>query len=417
MNIYLAVILCILLVEYFLTVAVDALNVRSASPVLPEEFSGVYDAERYAKSQRYLRDNTNFGLLQYTVMAFGLAAFILVGGFNLIDVFARSFGLSDIPTGLIFGGALLLITWALGLPFSAYRTFVLEEKYGFNRTTPRTFAADAIKGFLLSAVVGGVLLGFVMWFFAKAGPRAWVYCWAAVLVFEFFLVFVSPVVIMPLFNKFTPVEEGRLKSTFETYAKKENFRMKGLFKMDGSRRSTKSNAFFTGFGSFRRIVLFDTLIARHTVDELTSVLAHEMGHYKKRHIIKSMLVSALTTGLMFFVLSLLIGNKELAAAFGMKRVSIYSSLLFFGFLFRPINYFFSVLGNVLSRRHEYEADAYAAKTYGRPDAMISALKKLSADNLSNLTPHPLKVFLQYSHPPVLDRIKALRKLTTNGVAA
>jgi STE24 endopeptidase len=217
------------------------------------------------------------------------------------------------------------------------------------------------------------------------------------------------VVIMPLFNKFFPIEEGELKRAIEDYAAKQDFKLKGIFTMDGSKRSTKSNAFFTGFGRFRRIVLFDTLIPKHTVEELVSVLAHEMGHYKKGHIRKSIVLSILTTGVMFFILSLFINNKELFSAFKMQETSIYASLVFFGFLYTPIEMILSVFENILSRRHEYDSDAYAVTTYKKPEAMITALKKLNVDNLSNLTPHPLKVFLSYSHPPILERIKAIRK--------
>jgi STE24 endopeptidase len=268
---------------------------------------------------------------------------------------------------------------------------------------------DILKTWILAAVIGGVLFSAVLWFFEKAGPWAWAWCWFAVTLFQICLMFVAPVVIMPIFNKFVPLAGGELKAAIEEYAKMQHFKLKGVFTMDGSRRSTKSNAFFTGFGRFRRIVLFDTLIEKHTLDELVSVLAHEMGHYKKRHILKSMAISILTTGLMFYILSLFINNRELFAAFRMDHISIYASLFFFGFLYAPIEMVLSVFGNMLSRRHEYEADAFAAATYQKPQAMISALKKLSVDALSNLTPHPLKVFLSYSHPPVLDRIQAIRK--------
>ncbi|MCK4520032.1 MAG: M48 family metallopeptidase, partial [Candidatus Omnitrophica bacterium] len=237
---------------------------------------------------------------------------------------------------------------------------------------------------------------------------AWIFCWLGVTVFEFFLIFIAPIVIMPLFNKFIPLEEGELKDAVENYAQAQNFKLKGLFKMDGSRRSAKSNAFFTGFGKYRRIVLFDTLIKKHNTDELVSILAHEVGHYKKKHILKMMVISIFTNGLMFFILSFFINNPEIFAAFSVENFSIYASLLFFGFLYTPINLILSLGMSFLSRRHEYEADNYAVTTYKKPGAFILALKKLSVDNLSNLTPHPLKVFIAYSHPPVLERIKALK---------
>lgn len=230
------------------------------------------------------------------------------------------------------------------------------------------------------------------------------------------LTFFAPVVILPLFNKFYPLEDGELKTAIENYARSQNFRMKGVFRMDASKRSTKTNAFFTGFGRFRRILLFDTLIEKHSVDELVSILAHEMGHYKKKHIFKSVLMSIMTTGLMFFLISFFINNKGLFSAFKMQTTSIYASLIFFAFLYAPINVVVSIFSKMLSRRREYEADAYAVGTYRKPGSMISALKKLTVENLANLTPHPLKVFLTYSHPPVLERIRAIRRMPRQSAA-
>jgi STE24 endopeptidase len=331
-----------------------------------------------------------------------------VGGFNLVDQLARGFGFGSIGTGLLFAAMLLAASQVLTIPLSYYSTFVIEEKYGFNRTTLRIFVLDILKSWLLAALIGGIIFSVVLWLFQEVGRWAWVYCWLFVVVFQIILTFLAPVLILPLFNKFSPLEEGDLKTAIEEYAKAQRFRMKGVFKMDASSRSTKSNAFFTGFGRFRRIVLFDTLIERHTVDELVSILAHEMGHHKKGHILKSMAISVTTTGLVFFMLSFFINNEGLFAAFSMQNTSIYASLVFFGFLYAPINMVLSIFGKMLSRKHEYAADAYAVVTYGKPESMISGLKKLTVDNLSNLTPHPLKVFLDYSHPPVLKRIEAIR---------
>ncbi|MBW1779714.1 MAG: M48 family metallopeptidase [Deltaproteobacteria bacterium] len=409
MNLFLIVILAILIGDYLLNLIVDAQNIRHLNTELPEEFAGYYDREKYKKSQEYLKETTRFGFITDSVTTPLIIAFILVGGFNYIDQFARSFELPSIPTGLIFAATLMFASQIVSIPFSIYSTFVIEEKYGFNKTTPKTFVLDILKTWILAAGIGGLLFSGVLWFFDKAGPLAWAYCWIAVTLFQVLLMFVAPVVIMPIFNKFTPLVQGPLRTAIEAYAKNQGFKMKGVFTMDGSRRSTKSNAFFTGFGRFRRIVLFDTLIEKHTQDELLSVLAHEMGHYKKKHILKSIVMSILTTGLMFYILSLFINNRELFTAFRMDHVSIYASLFFFGFLYTPIEMILSVFGNMLSRKHEYEADGFAVATYQNPGSMISALKKLSVHNLSNLTPHPLKVFLSYSHPPVLDRIKAIRR--------
>ncbi|MCK5611498.1 M48 family metallopeptidase, partial [Candidatus Pacearchaeota archaeon] len=306
MNKYLILVLGIILFKYVLNFIVDTLNVKNADPALPEEFKGYYDKQKYEKSQHYLQEKTRFGLIEDTVGNVVTIGFILLGGFNIIDMFARGFNQGAIISGLIFIGVLMLLSQLISIPFSAFHTFVIEEKYGFNKTTAKTFILDIVKGLILGAIIGGAAYAAIVWFFIKAGTMAWIYCWGALTLFELFLMFIAPVVIMPLFNKFIPLEDGELKTTLENYANEQNFKMKGVFKMDGSRRSTKSNAFFTGFGRFRRIALFDTLIEKHTTDELVSVLAHEIGHYKKKHIIKTMLISICTTGLMFFILSKLL---------------------------------------------------------------------------------------------------------------
>ncbi len=408
MNIYLVVILAILIGNYILNLIVELLNLKALKSELPKEFEGYYDVDKYKKSQNYLRDNTQFKLTQSTILILIILGLILSGGFNFIDNLARSFSLSPIPTGLIFMGILFFFFQIIEIPFSLYHTFVIEEKYAFNRTKLKTFILDTLKSWLLTLLIGGILLSLIFWFFIKTGALAWIFCWLGVTVFEFFLIFIAPIVIMPLFNKFIPLEEGELKDAIENYAQAQNFKLKGLFKMDGSRRSAKSNAFFTGFGKYRRIVLFDTLIKKHSTDELVSILAHEVGHYKKKHILKMMAISIFTNGLMFFILSFFINNPEIFAAFSVENFSIYASLLFFGFFYTPINLILSLGMSFLSRKHEYEADNYAVTTYKKPGAFILALKKLSVDNLSNLTPHPLKVFIAYSHPPVLERIKALK---------
>jgi STE24 endopeptidase len=408
MNLYLVFVIAALAARYLLELVSDWLNIRHLEEQLPEAFEGYYDAEAYRKSQSYLRDTTRFGFVADTVQTALTLAFVLLGGFNLVDRAARGAGLGPIPTGLVFAGILVVCGKLLGIPFSAYSTFVIEEKYGFNRTTPRTFCLDILRSLLLAAVIGGGVLALVLWLFESRGRAAWLDCWIAVTGLQVFLVFVAPYVIMPLFNKFVPLEEGELRSAIEDYARSQRFKMKGVFTMDGSRRSTKGNAFFTGFGTSRRIVLFDTLIGKHTVPELVSILAHETGHYRKHHVPLSLARSTLVSGVMFFLLSLFIGNRGLFAAFRMEHVSIYASLVFFGFLYTPIAMAVSMIENGISRRQEYAADAYAVETAGRPEAMISGLKKLSVENLSNLTPHPLKVFLSYSHPPVLERINAIR---------
>ena len=410
-NIYLIFILIVLTGSFILDLIVERLNIKRLTTNLPAEFEGFYDSEKYAKSQLYTREGTRFGIIKSTFGLILTLGFILLGGFNWIDQVSRGLGLSTIPTGLIFTAILVFGSQIIFMPFSIYDTFVIEEKYGFNKTTVKTFILDFLKGLLLTVIIGAPLYAMILWFFDKTGVFAWLYVWGAVTLFQLIMMYIGPVLIMPLFNKFTPLEEGELRTSIENYAREHNFKMKGVFTMDGSKRSSKSNAFFTGFGKTRRIALFDTLMGKHTVPEILGILAHEIGHYKLKHIPKNILLSVLTSGLMFYILSIFLNNQGLFDAFGMEHVSIYASLVFFSFLYAPISMILGIISNVISRSHEYQADAFAARTTGNPDSMVVALKKLSVDNLSNLTPHPLKVFLEYSHPPVLERINAIRKLS------
>lgn len=409
MNLYLLFILVILAGKLILDICVERLNIRHMDPQLPSEFQGYFDKDNYARSQRYTREKSNLGLLNSTLNTAIIIPFILLGGFNFFDQMVRGLGFDSIISGILYIFILIFLFGILEIPIKIYSTFVLEEKYGFNRTTVKTFILDLIKNVLLLIIIGAPLLAAILWFFEEAGKLAPLYIWIAITLFQIFMTFIAPVVIMPLFNKYVPLEEGSLKDAIEAYSRKFDFKMKGIFKMDGSRRSTKSNAFFTGFGKSRRIVLFDTLIKNHTDDELLTVLAHEMGHYKLKHILKMMLSSILETGLLLFILSLFIKNQGLLAAFKMEELSVYASLIFFGFLYSPISFILSVVMNKFSRKHEYEADEYSVKTTGKGETFIAALKKLSVDNLSNLTPHRLKVLLSYSHPPILKRIQAIRE--------
>jgi STE24 endopeptidase len=410
MNGYLIFILALLVFNWLLSLIVETLNVRNVSTEIPAEFQGIYDAEKYAKSQRYLRENTRFGQIQAGIMLPLTIAFILLGGFKWINGIALAAAPdSMIVQGLVFGGILVLLGQLVGIPFSIYDTFVIEERYGFNKTTPKTFVVDILKGLMLTVLLGAPIFALILWIFS-AVASAWLWAWGALAVIQLFIMFIAPVVILPLFNKFTPLEDGELKTKIQEFAAAQKYTLSGIFKIDGSKRSTKSNAYFTGFGKTKRIALFDTLIEKHTTGELVGVLAHEIGHCKLGHIKKGIIISLASSLLMFFILSLFITKQGLYAAFGIEGVPLYAGFIFFGFLYAPISMILGLLGNILSRKHEYEADAFAAETTQQPDEMISALKKLSVDNLSNLTPHPLKVFLEYSHPPVLERIKALRKV-------
>jgi STE24 endopeptidase len=410
MNIYGVIILSTILIEFILNLIADLLNLDHLSGKLPDEFKDIYDAETYQKSQTYTRVNTRFGFL---TSSFGLGVILIfwfAGGFNTLDSIIRNFGLHPIWTGLIYIGFLIFSRFLISLPFSIYATFVIEERFGFNKTTPVTFVKDIIKGLLLSILIGGPLLGGVLAFFQYAGSLAWLYCWSVTTCITLFLQYIAPTWIMPLFNKFTPLEDGDLKESILSYAQSVKYPLSGIFVMDGSKRSTKSNAFFTGFGKNKRIALFDTLIEKHTIPEMVAVLAHEIGHYKKKHILRGMIISILHMGIMFYLLSLFISHQGLFEAFYMNQTSIYAGMLFFGLLYSPIELILSILMNIFSRRNERQADHFAVETTQNPKAMIDALKKLSLHNLSNLRPHPFFIFLNYSHPPVLQRINNLRKM-------
>ena len=414
MNTFAVIILVALVGEYVLSVATGVLNARAFSPTVPAEFTGVFDDATYAQTQRYTATRTRLGLIRG---AFDLAVVLLfwfAGGFEWLDQALRGLDRGPVVTGLLYIGGLGVASTLLGLPFRIYSTFGIEARYGFNRTTPTTFVADLLKGVLLAVVLGGALLAIILGFFEWAGPLAWLWCWIAATVFMLAIQFVAPTWIMPLFNTFTPLDTGDLHDAILQYARSARFPLRGIFVVDGSRRSSKANAFFTGFGRHKRIGLFDTLVEQYTVPELVAVVAHEVGHYKKRHVWQGMALSIAHLGAMLWILSLFLEQEGLFAAFYVTEPSVYAGLLFFGLLFTPVELILSVLVNLFSRRNEFEADRFAAETTGSGDALIDALKKLSADTLTNLTPHPLAVFLSYSHPPVLQRIAALRRLAARG---
>jgi STE24 endopeptidase len=387
----------------------NLLNLKALKFELPPALEGVYKAEDYRNSQEYTRVNTRFDIIESAFMLVVLLAFWFAGGFNYFDQFVRGWDFPFLVNGLVYIGILLLAYSLLGLPFSIYSTFVIEERFGFNRTTRRTFLLDHLKGLGLAVLLGGSLLAGVLLLFEYAGLYAWLYCWAAATIFLLVMQFIAPTWIMPLFNKFTPMEPGELKEAILRYAGSVNFPVKNVFVMDGSKRSSKSNAFFTGFGRNKRVALFDTLIEKHTVPELVAVLAHETGHYKKKHILQGMVISILLAGFVLFLLSLFLGSPGLYQAFYMEQPSIYAGLLFFGLLYTPIELLLSMVMHMVSRKNEYQADRYAAETIDEPRSLIEALKKLSASNLSNLSPHPFYVFLNYSHPPLLERVRAIQR--------
>jgi STE24 endopeptidase len=414
MNPIAIIILAAIIFDFALNGLADYLNLTMLRNDLPEAFRGVYDSDRYRKSQQYLKVNTRFGWITATFDVAVILIFWFAKGFPLLDEWVRSFNYGPVITGLIYMAVLLLFKGVLSLPFSLYATFVIEERFGFNQTTWTTFVMDLAKGLLLTVLLGAPLLAGILAFFVHAGTNAWWYCWIAVTLYMLGVQFIAPTWIMPLFNKFTPLEAGELKSAILSYAGSINFPIENVYVMDGSRRSSKSNAFFTGFGKHRRIVLFDTLIKQHTTGELLAVLAHEMGHFKKKHILQTMVLGILQMGIMLYLLSIFISYQGLFDAFYMPQKSVYAGLIFFAMLYSPLDFFIGIFMQMLSRRNETEADRFSAETTHDPQSMVAALKKLSVHNLTNLRPHPVYVFLNYSHPPVLQRISELHgKLTVS----
>jgi len=408
MNPILIVVLCFLVGAYLLESWADLLNLKSLSPAVPREFADVVDPKTYQTSQEYTRARTKLGLVSSFGSLAVLVIFILSGGFSWLDTLVRSLGLDPVLTGLAFLALLGLAADVLGLPFQLYSTFVLEERYGFNRMSPATFVKDKLKGLLLAAVIGAPCLAGVILFLEAYPVWGWVWAWGGLVAVMAGLQYIAPTWILPLFNTFTPLGEGELRDRILSYAQENGADVQDISVMDGSRRSAKSNAFFTGFGRKKRIALFDTLIERHTQDELLAVLAHEIGHWRLRHILKGLIVGIVKMGVLLGLLSIAVRWQPLFEAFGVDQVSVHAGLVFFLLLYTPVSLALSVGINQLSRRHEFEADAFAATTTGKPESLIQALKKLSRDNLSNLTPHPLTVFLEHSHPPVLERVRTLK---------
>jgi STE24 endopeptidase len=386
----------------------EVLNLRSIEQPIPESFEGIYDPAAYRNSQDYERETTRFGWFYRFFDLAILLLFWFAGGFGFVDDFVRNFALGPVTTGLVFVGILAVADALIELPFGIYSTFVIEERFGFNRTDLRTFVTDLIKSALVGVALGVPLLAAILLFFDWAGAWAWIYAWAGTTAFSLLVSFVAPAWIMPLFNKFSPLEEGSLRSEIIAYADRVGFPLANVYVMDGSKRSTKSNAFFTGLGKNRRIALFDTLVESQSVAELVVILAHEIGHYQMKHIQKGLVLNIAHFGVLFYLLSIVVQNPTIFAAFGVAAPSPHVGLVLFGVLYTPVSFVLSVALNRLSRKHEFEADRFAVSTTGQGSEMESALKKLSLTNLSTLTPHPLHVFLTYSHPPVLDRIAAIR---------
>ncbi|MEQ8580545.1 MAG: M48 family metallopeptidase [Marinoscillum sp.] len=404
----LIVLLAIITIDFVFERVITALNNRSSKKPIPPELDGIYDSEKYAKSQAYQRATSKFGTLTATMSFVLMFAAIYFGWFGLLDKWLRGFSPFAPLTTLMFFGAVFVISDVFGTPFSWYQTFVIEEKFGFNKMTQKTFWLDKVKGYVLTLLIGGILLAALIYLVMAMGSGFWVYFWIIITVFILFLNMFYTSLLLPLFNKLKPMEEGPLKESIQAYSEKVNFPLKNIFVMDGSKRSSKGNAFFSGLGKKKKVVLFDTLIEQHTTEELTAVFAHEVGHFKKKHIILGTVISILTIGLMLFLLSKMIFNSEVSWAMGGDTTALHLNMLAFAILYTPVSRMLGLFSNALSRKNEFEADEYAVTTYaGQP--LIDGLKKLSSDHLSNLTPHPAYVFVHYSHPPLLERVRAMRQ--------
>lgn len=402
------ILISIIIISFIVDKILDNLNSKHFDDKIPDKLADVYDKDEYKKSQSYKKTNEKFSNLTSTFSIVLTLLFFFFDGFRFVDEFARSFTNHPILVALIFFGIIILGSDIITTPFSYYKTFVIEEKFGFNKSTKKIFWLDKIKGWLMSSIIGGGILALIIWFYQFSGANFWVYAWILVAIFSLFMNMFYAKLIVPLFNKQTPLEDGELKTAIEQYAKKVGFTLNNIFVIDGSKRSTKANAYFSGFGSQKRITLFDTLINDLETDEIVSVLAHEVGHYKRKHIIFNLTSSILLTGLTLFILSLFINSSILSEALGVSIPSFHIGLIAFGILYSPISEITGLFMNYMSRKFEYQADNYAKETFGGLP-LITSLKKLSKNSLSNLTPHPAYVFMHYSHPTLLERIKNLEK--------
>ena len=402
------ILISIISISFIIDKILDTLNAKHFDDKIPAKLADVYDETAYKKSQAYKKTNEKFSNITSTFSIVLTLVFFFVDGFKYVDDFARSFTDNPILVALIFFGVIMLGSDILTTPFSYYKTFVIEEKFGFNKSTKKLFWLDKVKGWLMSIVLGGGVLAIIIWFYQFAGKDFWLYAWALVAVFSLIMNMFYAKLIVPLFNKQTPLENGELKTAIENYAQKVGFTLNNIFVIDGSKRSTKANAYFSGFGSQKRITLFDTLINDLETDEIVAVLAHEVGHYKRKHIIFNLASSILLTGFTLFILSLFINSSLLSEALGVSIPSFHICLIAFGILYSPISEITGLFMNYMSRKFEYQADNFAKETF-EATPLITSLKKLSKNSLSNLTPHKAYVFMHYSHPTLLERIENLEK--------
>jgi len=409
MNTILLLIYIILIFNFLLERTLSWLNSSKRMRILPDELKDVYDEATFAKSVDYKRHYEKLGIITSILSLVTILLMLYFEGFAYVDELCRRITEHPVFLALLFFAILGLASDLMGVPFEVYATFVIEEKFGFNRSTPRLFITDKIKEYLLGAIIGGLLLGAFIWFYYRVGEWFWIYLWVIYAAFTIFMSMFYSHLIVPLFNKQTPLPEGELRDAILKLAEKAGFKVKDIYVMDGSKRSTKANAYFTGLGAQKRIVLYDTLISQLTTDEIVAVLAHEIGHYRHKHIYKGLILSLLQMGLTLYILSLFINYPDLTQALGIHKKAVHISLIVFGILYSPISLLTGLLGNIISRKHEYQADRFVSR-FGLEDHLISALKKLSRNNLSNINPHPAYVFFHYSHPTLLQRIRALKNI-------
>ena len=408
-NLYYYIIIFAIIIEYLLSSISSILDIKNITPTIPSDFKKAYDQEKYILSQDYLKARTSFGLFSSSFSLILIMIVIHSDIFGLLDQFVRGQSDSYILQGLLFIGIIYFFQDIVSLPFSIYHTFVIEERFGFNKTTLNLFIIDKIKGYAIFIILGSIVISPILYFFHVYGDIGWLIAWS---ILTAFMIAVQPLfvhVIAPMFNKFTPLEEGELRSAIEKYTAKVNFPLARIDIMDGSKRSAHSNAYFTGFGKSRRIAIFDTLVEKHSTNEIVSVVAHEVGHYKLKHVLQGTILGIIETGIMLFAFNLIMNDISLFQVFGVSQLSVHAGIVFFSMLYAPVSMFTSIVTTAISRKNEYEADKYSYDTTNNREALVSMLIGLSANNLSHLTPHPLKVFLSYSHPPVVDRIKAVNQ--------
>ena len=403
------IIVVFLCLDFVLERVLESLNSKHMSPVLPDSLKGIYEEKEYSRFQSYKRENGRLDSWSSGGGFVVMIVFLVAGGFGWYNSWVVSLTDSVVWQTILFVVGLSVVSSVLDIPFDYYATFRIEEKYGFNKTTRRVYWLDTVKELFLSLVLGGVLLALVVWFYTWAGTYFWLYPWGAVTLFSVFMAMFYSQLIVPLFNKQTPLQEGSLRDKIQAFAGKVGFKLDNIYVIDGSKRSTKANAYFTGLGPKKRVVLYDTLIDELTEEEIVAVLAHEVGHYKKRHTLRSMVVSVIQMGVLFWLFSLCVNNVALSEALGGDRVYFQLGLIAFAILYSPVNLILGIGMNVWSRSNEYEADAFAARYY-EGDYLVSGLKKISVKSLSNLTPHPLYEYVYYSHPSLLKRIDAIKRI-------